>query len=136
MKGGKMQLERGDVIKRPGPWGTDHLGLFAGFDQLGRGWVIHNAKDERVKWDLLEAFAAGSPVSLVRRAVNVYEIEAIFARAQELLGRQFDLVNFNCEHFVTVALAGKAASPQLLGVAVGLTLVAALSLLATSSVGS
>ena len=131
-----MQLERGDVIKRPGPWGTDHLGLFAGFDQLGRGWVIHNAKGECVKWDLLEAFAASSPVSLVRRAVNAHESESIFARAQPLLGKQFDLVNFNREHFVTVALAGKAISPQLRGVTVGLTLVAALSLLATSSVSS
>jgi hypothetical protein len=128
-----MQFQPGDVVKRPGPWGTDHLGLFAGVDVLGRQWVIHNAKYECVKWDLLESFAAGSSVSLVRRAPNDHEGAVFVARAQSFLGRRFDLVNFNCEHFVSCATAGNAVSPQLRSAVVGLAVLATLGFLVNSS---
>jgi hypothetical protein len=128
-----MQFQPGDVVKRPGPWGTDHLGLFACIDVLGQQWVIHNAKDECVRWDLLESFAAGSSVSLVRRAPNAYEGAVIVKRAQMLLGRRYDLINFNCEHFVTCAIAGNAVSPQLRGAVVSLVALATLGFLVNSS---
>ena len=128
-----MQFKAGDVIKRPGPWGTDHLGLFAFVDVYGRQWVIHNAKNECVRWDLLESFADGKPVFLVRKATSASEGAAIVVRAQSLLGRTFDLVHFNCEHFVFRALTGKATSPQLHGMAAGLAVIAAFGLLASSS---
>lgn len=127
-----MHLRKGDVIKRPGPLGTDHIGLFAGSDSTGRGWVLHNAKDDRVRRELLETFAAGETVSVVRRAANTLEGEVIIARGQSLLGQKFDLINFNCEHFVTVAISGRPISPQLRGVAFGIALLAGLGLLAKS----
>jgi hypothetical protein len=129
-----MQFQPGDVVKRPGPWGTDHLGLFACVDILGQQWVIHNAKNECVKWDLLESFAAGTSVSLVRRATNAYEGAVIVAQAQSSLGRRFDLVNFNCEHFVNCAVAGNAVRPQLQGAVVRLAVLAAFGVLISSSV--
>jgi len=128
-----VQFQPGDVIKRPGPWGTDHFGLFVCIDVLGQQWVIHNAKDECVRWDLLESFAAGSSISLVRRAPNGYEGAVFVARAQSFLGRRFDLVNFNCEHFVSCVTNGSAISPQLRGAVVGLAVLATLGLLVNSS---
>ena len=110
-----MQFRSGDIIKRPGPLCTDHFGLFAGVNALGQQVVIHNAKDDCVRWDLLETFAAGNPVFLVDRPGSVWEGSAIIGRAQRFLGRKFDLVHFNCEHFVNSALRGKAESPQLRG---------------------
>lgn len=128
-----MYLRKGDVIKRRGPLGTEHIGLYAGSDWIGRGWVIHNAKDDRVRWELLETFANGEAVSVVRQAANAYEGEVIIARAHSLLGQKFDLINFNCEHFVTMAISGAAISPQLRGVAIGLAILAGVGLVARTS---
>jgi len=131
-----VRLQQGDVIKRPGPWGTNHVGLFGGTDFLGRGWVIHNAKDDCVKWEDLETFAAGSMVSLVRRAANAQEGFAVVSRAASLSGTKFDLINFNCEHFVTYALAGEAVSRQLRGVVVGFAILAGIGVLARTRVSA
>lgn len=109
-----MNFQAGDVIERPGPAGTKHRGIVAGTDSFGRLMVIHNAKDLYVKYDFMEVFAAGLPVSLVSRvARNWFEQQQIVARAQSLLGKQFDLLKFNCDHLVTFAQTGQASSPQL-----------------------
>jgi hypothetical protein len=115
----QVVLQPGDAIGRPGPFGTVHLGIFVGTDHAGRAWVIHNDKNEFVKWDLLETFADGQSVSFLKRvARNWQEQDLIISRAQALLGQKFDLWKFNCEHLVTYALAGASQSPQL-GFALG-----------------
>jgi hypothetical protein len=38
-------------------------------------------------------------------------------KAFSLLGRQYNLFNFNCEHLATFSHTGKAESPQLQGAA-------------------
>ena len=133
----QVVLQPGDAIQRPGPLGTMHRGIFVGADFAGRVWVIHNAKNDCVKWDLLETFAEGQPVSFLKRvARNQQEQILIIARAKSLLGQKFDLLNFNCEHLVTYALAGIPKSPQL-GFAVGgLLLLGALGGLAAVSRGA
>ncbi len=109
-----MSLATGDKLQRPGPLGTWHVGIYLGQDYLGRDWVIHNDKGGYVKEDLLSTFAAGHPISLAQRtARTLWEQQQIIARARSLLGQQFDLINFNCEHFANYAQAGKASSPQL-----------------------
>jgi hypothetical protein len=132
-----MVLQRGDAIERQGPAGTMHRGIFAGMDSFGRPWVIHNAKNECVKWDLLEIFADGLPVSFLKRvARNGQEQNLIVARAESLLGRSFDLWKFNCDHLVTYALAGVAESPQLGFVLGGILILSALGGLAVASRGA
>lgn len=109
-----MNLQTGDVIERPGPWPTRHRGLVVGRDIFGRVWVIHNPKGGCVRYDLLEAFADGHEVVVVSGpALNNSQRVTAVKRAQSLLGRQYDLLNFNCDHLVTFALAGTASSPQL-----------------------
>lgn len=39
--------------------------------------------------------------------------EQIVARAESMLGRQYDGAAFNCDHFVEYALGNKVESPQL-----------------------
>jgi lecithin:retinol acyltransferase len=122
-----MVLQSGDVIERPGPWPTQHRGIVAGRDVFGRIWVIHNEKGSFVKYDLLQAFAGGHKVVVVPSpALASSERLAVVRRAQSLLGRQYHLLNFNCEHLVTYALAGAASSPQLQACAALTTLVALL----------
>jgi hypothetical protein len=131
----QVVLQPGDAIERPGPLGTMHRGIFAGTDFSGKAWVIHNAKDQCVKWDLLEVFADGQGVSFLKRvARNAHEQNLITTRAKSLLGRKFDLLKFNCDHFVTYALAGVAKSPQL-GVAAGILVFAALGIAVVSTKG-
>jgi hypothetical protein len=120
----------GDILKRPGPWGTTHVGLYAGINWAGLEWVIHNAKGDCVRCDLLDTFGAGGPVSLHRRPKSPYEGAIIIARAQSQLGRKFDLINFNCEHLVSYAWGSGSGSPQLLGFALGAAALACLGFLA------
>jgi len=130
----QVVLQPGDAIERPGPLGTMHRGIFGGTDFAGRAWVIHNAKNDCVKWDLIETFADGQPVSFLKRvARNRQEQILIIARAKSLLGQKFDLWNFNCEHLVTYALAGTPQSPQLGFVIGGMLLLGALGGLAAVS---
>lgn len=111
----------GDMIERPGPFAKRHRGIFVGFDECGRAWVIHNDMGGIVCWVLFEDFAAGLPVTLVsRKACNLYEQRAIVSRAQSLLGWKYDLLNFNCDHLVTYAQDGIPTSPQLKGFALAL----------------
>lgn len=110
----QIVLQPGDAIERQGPAGTMHRGIFAGVDYLGQAWVIHNAKDQCVKWDLMETFAERQTVRFLKRiARNVYEQNLIVVRARSQLGRKFHLWKFNCDHLVTYALSGVAESPQL-----------------------
>src|SRR5579872_2719196 len=107
-----MILQPSDVIETPGPWPTQHRGIFWGVDVYGQAWVIHNPKGGCVRYDLLHDFASGQSVTLVRRiARNVLEQRRIISRAHSQLGKPYDLVNFNCDHLVTFAISGIATSP-------------------------
>lgn len=46
--------------------------------------------------------------------------DQIVARAESMLGRQYDSALWNCEHFVEYALGNKVESPQLQVVTLGL----------------
>lgn len=124
----------GDIIERPGPFGKKHRGIFVGFDEYGRAWVIHNDMGEIVCWVLFEHFAADLPVTIAsRKARSPHEQRAIVSRAQSLLGWRYDLLNFNCDHLVTYAQDGVATSPQLQGLALAFAVALFVGLAVTSS---
>jgi len=125
-----MLFLRGDIIERPGPLGMKHRGIFVGYDEYGRAWVIHNDMGGIVCWTLFEDFAACLPVTLAsRKARDQYEQCAI-SRAQSLLGWKYDLLNFNC---VTYAQDGIATSPQLQGFALAFAVALCVGLAVASS---
>lgn len=62
-----MLFLMGDIIEQSGTFGKRHKGIFVGFDEYGRAWVIHNEMGGIVCWVLFEAFAAGLPVTLASR---------------------------------------------------------------------
>ena len=124
----------GDIIERPGPFGKRHRGIFVGFDEYGRAWVIHNDMGGIVCWVLFEHFAADLPVTIAsRKARSPYEQRAIVSRAQSLLGWRYDLLNFNCDHLVTYAQDGVATSPQLQSLALAFAVALFVGLAVTSS---
>jgi hypothetical protein len=124
----------GDIIERPGPFGKRHRGIFVGFDEYGRAWVIHNDMGGIVCWVLFEHFAADLPVTIAsRKARSPYEQRAIVSRAHSLLGWRYDLLNFNCDHLVTYAQDGVATSPQLQSLALAFAVALFVGLAVTSS---
>jgi hypothetical protein len=53
--------------------------------------------------------------------------------ALDLIGTQFDLFNFNCEHFASLVQTGKSESPQLWGAVAGIAVLGLFVLAARAS---
>jgi hypothetical protein len=56
--------------------------------------------------------------------------QVVVERALELLGRPYDPLLFNCEHYVSLSMTGRAESPQLQGVFLALLLFGGIAILA------
>jgi len=88
-----------------------------------RGTVIANSKRKHcVCEETVEEFSGGWPIRVVGYLGNLGAAE-VLNRARSLLGRPYDLLGFNCEHFVRQTHGLKPKSSQIrtalvLGVAV------------------
>ena len=102
----------GDKVRVLGRFDLWHYGVVVGTDRQGRVSVVHNDKELGVVVEPLEAFANGQRVQMVQRAPAGSEYE-VAARAASLVGKRYDLLNFNCEHLANFAHEGVARSPQL-----------------------
>lgn len=71
----------------------------------------------------LEAFADGCRVTAATARTRLIP-EQVVARAESMLGRPYDGVRWNCDHFVAYALGNKIESPQLTVAAVSLATLA------------
>ena len=110
-------VQVGDMI-RINRVGYSHVGIYVGERFVGgqAGNIVHNDKFGGVVLSTLEQFAGGALVNLHKPATGDYfEREAIANRAIFLIGKEFDLLAFNCEHAANWAQNGKAESPQLQG---------------------
>jgi len=95
--------------------GYYHVAIYLGATWDGRDY-IHNAKGDCVSFATQDEFSKGAPVTLRKAALNDFSHrQAIVNRATSLIGKKYDLINFNCEHFATYAQTGQAESPQLAG---------------------
>lgn len=115
-----MELSLGDKLKVPKDLVIDHVGIFVGAVRLADGTiveraVVHNSKVHgSVVLDTVEGFAVNGRVEIVQRAIPGTEHDVV-QRALALLGRAYDLTDFNCEHAANLAQTGVASSPQLSG---------------------
>jgi hypothetical protein len=108
-----MQLQVGDKIRTKGRLGIWHYGVYVGPRGPRGEDVVHNSKDRgAVVLEPLSTFAADKDVFIVRRTAPGYE-EVAAQRALAHLGQNYDLLAFNCEHFVNVVHDGQRESPQL-----------------------
>jgi hypothetical protein len=120
-------LEVGDMIA-VNRIGYKHVGIYVGQHSYGNRCVIHNAKGNGVILSTFQEFAGGDSVFIHQKAAgNYFERHAIAKRALSLLGQEYDLLKFNCEHAAHFSQNGVAESPQMAGavvlalIAVGLT---------------
>jgi len=88
-----------------------HVGIY-----IGNGSVVHNDKGGGVVLATLAEFSAGGSVILQKRvATDYFQQQAIAQRALSLLGSQFNVFHFNCEHAANWAQSGRVESEQLQG---------------------
>lgn len=130
LDGPTMRLEIGDKLQASRGL-YYHYGIYVGHCGPYGEDVVHNDKDGGVRLVHWETFAAAQPVEVVWRAPSWYAGWMVRGRAVSLLGKQYDLLNFNCEHLANYAQSGAPASPQLAGIVV-LSIVGALALAAIS----
>jgi cell wall-associated NlpC family hydrolase len=119
---GRGRTQPGDhlTVVRPGSWVTHH-GIY-----YGNGWVIHAEKGRAVEWVTLAEFASGGIPEVKYRPATWQEAQMTLAGAEARIGVPYDPLTANCEHLVTSAQTGVAASPTARGL-VGLGIVAGIA---------
>lgn len=109
-------LKPGDelIVPKSGFDIIQHHALYIGYDHDGCDLVIHNDINKGVSLITVDAFfAAVLKVNKIIpfRGTNT-ERKALVQRALIRIGQPYDLINYNCEHFITEIKSGKARSRQ------------------------
>lgn len=104
-----MNIKIGDKCRVDG-W-KNHYSVCVGHDWYGQPVFVHNTPAGGVERTDLAGFAAGRLIHIEQHAAPGDE-DAVVARAISLIGQQYNLLLFNCEHVATYALTGRAESGQ------------------------
>lgn len=110
----QISLPPGTVIGvRSGP--IEHVGIVTDARVDGMPAVISNSRSHRgVREESLKRFARGRPIR-IHKPMSALPGEEVAIRARRMIGRRYDALRFNCEHFVRIAHGLKPRSPQLHG---------------------
>lgn len=110
------RLQPGDrVVTHKSLFGIiKHHSLYVGMDADWNAWVIENVVGEGVRWTRLD--------ELIRRNGDISRIERFYGteaqrtnsvnRALARVGLPYDVLSYNCEHFVNEVLHGQRKSSQ------------------------
>jgi hypothetical protein len=111
---------------------TKHFALYLGEDIYGQQWIEENHHLEGVRVVAApEYFAAAGRIARIDRfSGSNAERRQVVLRALQLAGKPYDLINYNCEHFVNEASSGRAVSRQVGNLAAGILLFLLFRLLA------
>jgi hypothetical protein len=105
-------LQPGDIISS-GRTLYRHVGMVHGWNGWGEVLVIDNSPETGgVAIRTLQAFLGGSDLRVERRA-HPSDASVWLQRARARLGQGYDLLLYNCEHFVYEVTEGTPWSPQL-----------------------
>jgi hypothetical protein len=108
-----------------------HIGIVTGRDMLGKVLVTSNSQRRGgVYEEALEKFSGGRAVTVVVTP-DAVDALGVIQRAHAALGARWDLVRFNCEHFVEWAFGREPKSRQLQQWAVGAGVIALAAFLAS-----
>lgn len=88
-----------------------HYGVCVGHDWSGRPEFVHNTPAGGVVYSNRQGFG-GSRAIMVEQRAPAGRVDEVVARAWALVGKEYNLLFFNCEHVASLALTGKAESPQ------------------------
>ena len=106
-----QNLKIGDVlIRTKGIF--KHFGIFIGLWN-GQYIVAENNPKSGVKYITLNQFLSGKPLQGIEYFKGTEsERQQIIPYINSIIGRNYDLVNYNCEHFANEVQTGKAHSKQ------------------------
>lgn len=104
-----VTFKNGDVVSTPARVISSirHVGIW---DEEA-GLFIHNNSPGGVQYITASDFINGSFI-ILKRAAPGRDGEAV-RRARAMIGREYDTLTFNCEHFVNYVTEGQKTSPQL-----------------------
>lgn len=104
----------GDKIRVWDSRGFHHYGVVIGLSMFGQPVVAHNSKERGVERVRLTEFAVGRTVEVESRVRGDWKVQQeVVRRALAYMGRGYDLLTFNCEHYASHVQTGRASSPQL-----------------------
>lgn len=88
-----------------------HYGVCTGFGTDGELWFVHNTIKGGVVHSTRKGFAGNRPIVVEQHAAAGFE-QIVAARALSLVGRNYNMLSFNCEHLANLAVNGTAESKQ------------------------
>lgn len=93
---------------------VQHHAIYVGKDNKGNRWYVENALGKGVQM-VTESilFRDGYEMTRIEHFVgNQYQRKVAVSLAMQSLGRKYDLLNFNCEHFANSVQHRKSYSNQ------------------------
>ncbi|MBI3137735.1 MAG: lecithin retinol acyltransferase family protein [Sphingobacteriales bacterium] len=111
-----LRLKPGDelIVPKSGWDIIQHHALYIGYDHQGIHWIIHNNVQTGVSLITVDDFFTQvHKVNKIMRFTGTNtERKALVQRALIRIGKPYDLINYNCEHFISEVKTGSASSPQ------------------------
>lgn len=106
---------------------VQHHAIYLGKDHLGRDVIAENIVGKYVCTTTAEEFFAKNPgvTRIERFSGNGLERKNAVERALKLMGKPYDFIDFNCEHFANEVQTSISFSPQV-RVGIGAIIVIAL----------
>lgn len=111
----KYGLQPADRIKEPifQTGLSQHHSIYLGIDQYGQEWIAENHWRNGVR--LVKAddyFKKGNRYTIVPFEGSYPERIAAVKRAFSVLGKRYDLIEYNCEHYASYVQTGTTESKQ------------------------
>lgn len=105
-------LRIGDlIVRQKGPFSTHYI-VWIGW-QNGVQVVAENHNGEGVRYTSLEEALAGRPIKRFEKfGGSESQRNLVISEINKMLGKSYDLVVFNCEHFARWISTGKIESKQ------------------------
>lgn len=111
-----LGLHPGDqIVEYITPLGiTKHFAIYLGWDHQGTEWIIENKKGQAVRLvNASEFFGQVIKIDRIQKYTgNNTDRRKLVERALSKIGQPYNLINYNCEHFVTEVTTGQAVSRQ------------------------
>jgi uncharacterized protein YycO len=111
-----FKLKPGDELVVPkSNWDIiQHHALYIGYDHLGIHWIIHNVVGVGVTLITVDDFftQVDKITQVIRFTDSNSERKVLVQKALTRIGKPYNLINYNCEHFINEVKTGVASSPQ------------------------
>lgn len=112
----KMGLSPGDqIVEYITALGiAKHFAIYLGWDDAGTEWVIENIKGDAVRVTKANDFFSRviKVDRIIKHTGTNWDRKNLVQRALSKIGVPYNLINYNCEHFVTEVITGKPVSRQ------------------------